>query len=78
MEPVKKEVTIEELIEKHAETKSSGKAAVKALKKAFGVKELTPDLILHVDLCNLCNAKGIGRKTVLLVAEVACDLSKMK
>lgn len=78
MEKFKKEASVEDLFYKHTETKSVAGAAVNALKRGFGVDELTADQIMHVDLCNLCNMNGVGRKTVLLVAEVACDLAKMK
>lgn len=78
MEKSKKEITLEERFEKHAGSKSAAQSAMNSLKKAFGAKELTPDLLLHIDLCNLCNARGIGRKTVVLVAEVAADLCKLK
>ena len=78
MDKFKKDVCIEDLFYKHCKNKSTAKAAVNAMKKVFGVDELSADQIMHIDLCNLCNANGIGRKTVLLVAEVACDLAKMK
>ena len=71
-------VSVETLFHKHCANKSAANAAINTLKKAFGVDELTPDVLLHADFCKLCNAKGIGRKTIILVAEVACDLSKMK
>lgn len=71
-------VSVEALFHKHSANKSAANAAINTLKKTFGVDELTADVILHADFCKLCNAKGVGRKTILLIAEVACDLSKMK
>lgn len=71
-------VSVEALFHKHSANKSAANAAINMLKKAFGVDELTADVVLHTDFCKLCNVKGVGRKTILLIAEVACDLSKMK
>jgi len=78
MKSDKKEMTVEELFFKNAESKGSATSAIHALKRKFGCDELTADLILHTDLCDLCNTKGIGRKTVMLIVMVACDLTKLR
>lgn len=69
---------VEALFHKHCDTKNAANAAIKAIKKGFGVTEITEDVILNSDLNKLCNAKGVGRKTIILAAEVACDLYKKK
>jgi hypothetical protein len=74
----KEVVSVEELIYAHAENKRCAGAAIKTLKTVFGVDALTPYLLLHADFYSLCRAKGVGRKTILLIAEVACDLYGMK
>lgn len=78
MKPEKKEITVEDLFFKNAESKGSATSAIHALKRAFDCAELTADTILGLDFCTLCNTKGIGRKTVMLTAAVACDLAKLK
>lgn len=71
-------VSVEELFYNHTENKTVAGNAIRSLRKAFGVKVITDDLIINTDFFSLCMAKGVGRKTVLLVAEVACDLAGMK
>ena len=74
----KEVVSVEELIRAHAENNRCAGAAIKTLKTVFGVDVLTVDQLLHTDFYSLCRAKGVGRKTILLIAEVACDLYGMK
>lgn len=78
MEKKKSDMSVEELFQQHCASKSVATGAVRTLKKALGCEELTPEVLLRLSFCELCSAKGVGRKTVLLAAEVACDLAKMK
>lgn len=66
------------VFESHCATKAVAVSAVHALERGLGCEKLTPELLMSMSFSDLCTAKGVGRKTVLLAAEVACDLAGKK
>lgn len=66
MVPEKKELTLLERFEKHAKTKSEAKRIYNLVKDQD---------VMHMTLEQLLYLKGIGRKALLLVMEVAADIA---
>ena len=69
MGPEKKKITLLERFEKHASSKAEAK-------RAYNLVKDVP--FMEMTLVQLLYLKGMGRKTALLVMEVACDLSDKK
>ena len=75
--PKKPEPTLEERFIKCADSPAEAKRVIKALEN-FLDSEVTEADLLEFCFYDLVSIKGMGRKSIHLIADVVCDISKKK
>lgn len=75
---IKNKLSVLEMFEKHAASKSEARRVVNCLLRSIDDRMTLEDAIMLMSVNELMSIRGIGRRAIMLIMEVACDLAGKK